>query len=138
MGLIVDLSAQPYLPKGWRGIKEHRNRSEIIWHPSKVRLHLSQRQLPNSARSISGEQLLLELKKLPIYNANLLDFFLQHKNIIPEDWKDKKIFFWGTIYKRPDGYLCVRCLDWRNGNWEWNHFWLGRDWTAAYPAAIAA
>ncbi|MBU3964354.1 hypothetical protein KJ562_01315, partial [Patescibacteria group bacterium] len=68
-------------------------------------------------------------------NANLLDFYLAHINLIPEDWKGKAVFFWATIYRRSDGSLYVRYLFWSGGGWYWLYNWLDDDWGDHNPAA---
>jgi hypothetical protein len=33
-------------------------------------------------------------------NASVLDYLMKNQELIPEEWKDKKVFFWGTLYGR--------------------------------------
>jgi len=46
-------------------------------------------------------------------NANVLDYLLAHPELIPEDWKNKYVFFWGTIYRYSSGGLrSLPLLEW--------------------------
>lgn len=139
---VVDLSADPYSPNGW-AIEEHRKGdTSFEWNPDLITFHLSEKQ--KGGKTIEGNKLRKELKDLPVFNANLLDYLLKNPNLIPEEWKKygegntRYIFFWGTIYRRSDGILCVRCLYWRGGQWGWDYYWLGNDWLGDNPAACLA
>jgi hypothetical protein len=81
---------------------------------------------------------------MPVMNANVLDYLLANPDLIPEEWKkDEKgntryIFFWGTVYRRSNGNLCVRCLYWDDSGWYWSLRWLVIDFFGFYPAAVPA
>ena len=113
---IIDLAAGPFMPEGWKG-EEHQKGGQWEWDSTKVKLHLSDGQ--KDGRYIAGNKLREELKSQPVMNANILDYLLAHPELIPEEWKDKAVFFWGTIYRRADGDLCVRYLCWSGGGWLW-------------------
>lgn len=139
---IIDCDANPLIPyEGWK-VEEHKKGRQFVWDPTKVRLHLS----PNLAegKSIVGNKLRKELDAQPVFNANLLDYLVEHPHLIPEEWKvDEKgrtryIFFWGTIYRNSDGNLCVRCLCWHGGHWQVGNYWLGYVFVVNDPAAVSA
>lgn len=67
-----------------------------------------------------------------------MDFYLANPHLIPEEWKGKAVFFWGTIYRDADGHLCVRYLYWRGGGWDWGYRWLDYVWDGDGPAAVPA
>lgn len=63
--------------------------------------------------------------------VDVLEGFLRHPHIIPEVWKGKLVFFWGTIYSAPSTVpgvegapaipheiLYVRCLIFSGGSWK--------------------
>lgn len=133
---LIDASASPFLPEGWRGVEEHRKMGEITWDPTKVTLHLSANQ--EGGQVIKGHDLRKELSGLPVMNACVLDYLLAHPELIPESWKGKYIYFWGTIYRNSDDDLCVRFLDWNDGRWNWGYYWLDYDWNGNDPAAVSA
>jgi hypothetical protein len=63
---------------------------------------------------------------------------LANPELIPEEWKGKFIFFWGTIYRNSDGSLYVRYLNWNGDQWNWNFNCLDNDWNDNNPAAVSA
>ena len=75
---------------------------------------------------------------MPVLNANVLDYLLAHRELIPEEWKGNAIFFWGPIYRLSGGDLCVRCLYWDDDAWHWGYCWLDDGWGGYYPAAVCA
>ena len=142
---IIDCDAAPFVPDGWKVGPENQLsgavRGQLVWDPAKVQLFLSDRQ---KSGTISGHDLCKELTDKPVLNANVLDYLLAHTELIPEEWKQDEqgrtryIFFWGTIYRGPGGYLCVRCLDWCGGRWQWDWDWFENDWSVQYPSALLA
>ena len=91
-----------------------------------------------SGKSIKGEQLQTELANEPVLNANVLDYLLAHPTLIPDEWKDKYIFFWGTVYRHSLGGLCVRYLCFSDGEWRSHSYRLGSVWYGPDPAAVRA
>lgn len=130
---VIDCDADPYIPDGWK-VEEHIKGGQFTWDSRKVELFLSQKQKKGS---MGGNELRQELKGKPVLNAIVLDYLLAHPELIPEEWKGKYIFFWGTIYRHSDGGLCVRYLSWDDGQWGWGYFWLGSGWDDYDPAALA-
>jgi hypothetical protein len=133
--LICNLDVAPFVPSGWE-VVEHRTGGQLEFDPAKIALFFSENQKGN--KLINGDDLREELKSRLVFNANLIDFLLAHPNLIPEEWKEKVVFFWGTIYRRPDGHLCVRCLGWSGKSWFSGYVWLGNDWDFNRPAAVPA
>lgn len=133
--IVIDLDAGPFVPDGWK-VEEHQKGGQFAFDQSKVTLHLHTGQL-NGGR-IKGTSLQKKLTNLPVMNANMLDWYLAHPQHIPEEWKGKYVFFWGTVYRDRFGNLCVRCLYWLGGQWSWGDDWLGHDWNADRPALVRA
>ncbi|MDO8633009.1 MAG: hypothetical protein Q7K38_00455, partial [Candidatus Wildermuthbacteria bacterium] len=79
-----------------------------------------------------------ELAGKPVMNANVLDYLLKNPHLIPDEWKGKYLFFWGTVYRGSVGCLYVRYLCWRGVRWGWDCRWLGSGWDGRYPAALRA
>ncbi len=91
----------------------------------KVALYLFEKQKDSNPILIrkSSE----EIERESVFPANVLDFLLKKKNqhLIPEEWKGKAVFFWGTIYRTKLGDHCIRFLCWRDGKeWGWRFLWL--------------
>lgn len=131
---LIDCDADPFIPEGWK-VEDCRKGGQLEWDPEKIVLHLDKAQKDGS---IVGNELRKRLKDLPVLNANVLDYLLAHPNLIPENWKNKYIFFWGTIYRSSDDGLCVRCLHWNGYRWRWHSYWLDDGFYDDLPAALLA
>lgn len=132
---IIDLDADPFVPDG-STVEEHVKGGQFEWDPVKVIPYPSPDQ--EAGRVIRGDKLREHLKAKTVLNADLLDYLLKNPTLIPEDWKGKFVFFWGTIYRDPDGRLYVRYLRWGGGQWRWVYRWLGGGWDSDDPAAVRA
>ncbi len=112
MEYIIDCDAKPRCPHGWY-VKEHTKGGQLVWDKEKVKFYLSEDQ--KNGYGIDGYNLHKELKNQLVLNANVLDFLLEHPELIPEEWRGKTVCFWGTIYSQncyhPDGLRSwnVRC-----------------------------
>ena len=142
----VKLDAPPKLPfdgaeieahfgSGWVTV-EKRKDGQLYVGGRKVILHVSECQ--KDGKKIKGYELCEELTGKTVLNANILDALLEFTHLIPEDWKEKTVFFWGTIYRNSDGYLCVRFLFWGGSRWHWCCYCLGGDFDGRDPAALLA
>lgn len=131
---LIDLDAKPSTDCG--SVKEHTKGGQFEFDPTKISLHLDEAQ--QNGGEIVGKKLYKKLNGLPIFNANLLDFYLAHPNLIPENWKGKWVFFWGTIYVYYPGGPYVRCLSWnrRHWRWEWHRLNLRDAFSGSHPAAV--
>jgi hypothetical protein len=131
---LIDCDADPFVPDGW-SVVEHKKSGLVKFDPAKIYPYLSKKQ---KKRPIEGNKLREELKNMRNANANVLDFLLKNPHLIPEEWKGKYVFFWGTIYRSSDGHLCVRYLSWGGVRWDWHYDWLDDDWHDVSPAALLA
>jgi hypothetical protein len=132
---VIDCDANPLVPNGWK-VEEHQKGGQYKWDATKVSLWLADGQ--KDGEWLGGNKLRKELKGKPVYNANVLDYLLANPHLIPEEWKGKYVFFWGTVYRSSSGSLYVRCLFWRDGRWDWHYFWLDYGWSDNRPAAVPA
>lgn len=133
-GDVIDCDADPFVPDGW-SVESHKKHGMMVWNSNAIMLHLEKEQ---NTSSLNGNKLRKRIEKLPALNANVLDYLLKHPDLIPESWKGKYVFFWGTIYRNSGGLLCVRCLRWNGGKWRWRFYWLVFDWRSGHPAALAS
>jgi hypothetical protein len=131
---LINCSTDPFIPNNW-AVEEHQEGGMLEWNPTSITLYLSEAQKQGQ---IVGNELREELKDKTVLNANVLDYLLAHPELIPEEWKGKAIFFWGTVYRDSDGNLCVRYLYWYGDRWRWSSCWLGNDWNARNPAVLLA
>jgi hypothetical protein len=131
---MIDCEAYPFTPDGWK-VEEHKKDKKMVWSQTSVKLHFANSQ--KDGNIIKGDELRKELKDESVLNANVLDYLLKNPQLIPEEWKDKAVFFWGTIYRNSDGDLCVRYLYWGDRSWNWNYGWLVNIWNSNLPALVS-
>ncbi|MEX0930484.1 MAG: hypothetical protein WDZ79_02270 [Candidatus Paceibacterota bacterium] len=136
---VIDCDADPFVPGNWT-VEEHQKGGQFKWdkNAQKDALYLSKGQTTGS-KYIEGNKLRKELADKPVLNANVLDYLLVNPHLIPEEWKGKLVFFWGTVYRNQRGRLCVRYLDWDGDvGWGGRALWLVGEWFGRYPAAVSA
>ncbi len=129
----VDLDTDPFIPNAW-SIEEHKKGGQFKYDPKMVELYLNEGQ--KNGECIEGNKLRKELATKGVFNANLLDFLLKNPQLIPESWKEKVIFFWGTVYCSTGGRLYVRYLFCPGDKWSWGYEWLNDGWNFHNPAAV--
>lgn len=134
---VIDCDANPFIPDGW-GVVEHRKGGQLNWDATEFLFYRSERQTYSDKSLIVGNILREELKDMPVFNANVLDYLLAHPELILEEWKGKKIFFWGTIYMSPDGDLVVRYFEWLGCKYGWSSNWLVNSFNWSDPAIMLA
>lgn len=128
---LVDCDADPFVPEGW-AVEEHRRGGTVDLGAAKPSLFLAGSQKKGR---IGGHDLRKVVADQPVLNANVLDYLLANPELIPNEWKGKAVFFWGTIYRNRGGLLYVRYLCWNGGRWDWFDRWLVDDWDSDDPAA---
>lgn len=138
---LVDCSLVPSIKHGFAILpngEQLPNRVQGFYRldVSKIKLHSSKKQ-----KGIDGNEIKKELENAFVLPANVIDFLLkeENQNLIPEEWKGKAVFFWGTIYKCTDGddSLYVRLIHWSLGKWDSEYEWIGNRWSEKALAAIA-
>lgn len=133
---LIDTYAVPFIPKSWL-IEKHSGHRLWKWNPNSIQLFLSKEQKINYEVGFSLQQTIENQKGKIILNANVLDYLLANPELIPESWKGKSIFFWGTIYRRFSRFY-VRCLRWGDDGWLWGYRRLGLRFYANCQAALAS
>ena len=137
---FIDCDATPTIPSDLY-IEEKdqltgRVLGQLAFDPANVTLYLSQEQQGRSV--IKGHKFWKELANKAVLPANVLDYLLENPNLIPDSWKGKVVFFFGTVYRNSIGSLFVRCLFWVGERWYSRYRWLGYDWYDFDPAALRA
>ena len=127
-------TSKPFIPDRY-SLEENIDLGIIDWNPKKVSLYLSEKQ---KTGYISGEELREELKDKKPLNSAVLKFLLDNPKEIPEEWKGKYVYFFGTILRGPGGLRRVLFLYWYGDGWRWCYDWLGDDWRANHPSAVLA
>lgn len=137
---ILNFDAAPFIPEGLDIYESDQIKSRVMgmWDGliSQIGLHLDVGQ--QGGEVIRGHDLKARLEGQPVLPAHVLDYLLKHPELIPESWKGKGIFFWGTIYRHAAGNLYVRYLFWKEDRWDWVCYWLLRDWRGRDPCAVSA
>lgn len=136
----VDFDVEPSVPAGWRVLPDNKQlknriRGKLEFDLAKVKLHLDSSQekgLPE------GNELRKKLEGVPVYGAQLGDFYMTFPYLIPDEWKGKAVLFWGTIYLDHGDRPCVRFLAWFGGRWHWRHRCLCDDFGNSSPAVISS
>lgn len=139
---LIDLDADPVIPPGWYGFTSHIKRGMLEWNPKLFSMYFSLFQ--QNGKHIWGPYLQGEIVTRHDYlllNANVLDYWLSHQDIIPEECKNPQISlcFWGTIYSikksRPQRY--VRQLFLRdNGSFDWTYRAVDTMFDCKFPVAV--
>ena len=126
---VIDCDSYPSNPGGCScRIIEHRKGGQLEFNPADISLHVSKNQT-NNFPGIAGNLLWRELDRdgLHVLNANVLDYLLAHPELIPMEWKDKVVLFWGTTF-RDNGHAYVAGIRWHNGGVWCDPGWCR--WTA--------
>jgi len=131
---IIDCDVDPFTPKCW-GISEHRHGGKLIFNPVHTTLYLVEGQGRNN---IAGRDMRKLLRKKPVLNANVLDYLIKKENwhLIPEEWKEGYIFFWGTVYHDRGVKLYVRYLCWVGKGWDQGFDSVSERFDRNRPAAL--
>ncbi|MEK7602339.1 MAG: hypothetical protein AAB472_02545 [Patescibacteria group bacterium] len=132
---VIDCDADPFVPDGW-SVEEHQKSGSFEWDASKVELWLANGQ--KNGKILEGNKLRKEMAKKVPFNACVLDYLLANPHLIPQEWKGKYVFFWGTVYRDSRGNLFVRYLYWSGDGWLWGDRWLDDGWRGSYLAALRA
>ncbi|MEI7742005.1 MAG: hypothetical protein WCJ29_05920 [bacterium] len=133
----INLEAPPFVPRGWT-VEEHRGTGELLVRDiPKIRLFTAETQ---KGPGIGGAVLRKELAEKPVLNANVLDFLLKNPDLIPNEWQNSQVYFWGTVYRGKDGFVRIRMLHWDGRGWQegfgmFGVFWFWNDQAALAPAA---
>ena len=140
----IDTTKQPQIPYDNWTIESH-NTSLGNIDLTKVKFELYLDNAQKDGKYIEGNKLREKLKDKPVLNAVVLDYLLEHQELIPESWKKKTkegyiqyIYFWGTIYRDSLDNLYVRYICFIDGAWIRFYGWLGGGWDGYNPAAVAS
>ncbi len=134
---IFNLAVAPFCPLLWIVEPDGHQVGDpkFEWDSTKVALYLDEGQ---KTGIVNGTELREKLKGQRVFNANLLDHLLSRPELIPDDWKGKAVFFWGTIYRGPSGNLLVRYLYWDSKQWRWHYRLLVSEFMAGGPALVSS
>ena len=139
---IIDSRVKPRIPIPEWIIFDHKG-EEINWNPKKISLLLLNKQKEDGVfirPEILIEKFHEEEKNFVPLNASVLDYLLEHQNLIPKSWKKKSVMFWGTIYLAPNKQKMIRFMQFVKSlnqftdGWSWLESGFSRD----EPAVVIA
>ncbi len=142
---VIDCDAFPFVPDGY-AVESHFKGGAYTWvkEAQAEALYLSDQQEgrigTDSNSSIPGHYLYGELvsRNIPVLNANVLMFLLKYPQIIPEEWRNRRVHFWGTVYRNKNNHRYVLCLYCTNNVWQWGYTCTMVSVFRNDPAAIRA
>lgn len=127
---IIDLDADPYLSDGdndetgWE-VEIHTQGGQFEWDLSRIKLFTSLGSVPGKSKYVNSYNLYKKVKEKPVFNLNMLDYLLECQKLIPDAWKGKAIFFWGTILRGKGDIHAVYYMTWTGERWEPTKLRLG-------------
>jgi hypothetical protein len=89
-----------------------------------------------SGAMISGWRVFERFKGSGLLNAVVLDYLLEHQDLIPASWKEKKVLFLGTVLRNRDNESVVPYLWCQGGEWKLAYESLDEEWGADYVLAM--
>ena len=107
---------------------------ELYVNGRKVVPYLHEKQMGGG--SIVGTDLERELKGKPVLGSALLRHLIENPKLVPDSWKGKYLFFWGTKLRPSTGRRCVLCIYWYDEQWQWDYCWLDDGWGGYNPALV--
>ncbi len=134
---FIDTDAAPFERPGFK-VEKHIGRGLWQYKLASIELFRSEKQKRNYQEGNKLKEVIEALKSRKALNANVLDYLLAHPELIPESWKGKAVFFWGTIYRYSNGNLCVRYLYWSDSRWYHDYRWLDGRFGSKHSAALTS
>jgi hypothetical protein len=130
---LIELDAAT-IPHPGLTVIEHRGSGTFPLNAGGIALWSAREQTTDAY--LSGYDLRRRLRTKPVLNANALDSVLKHPRLIPSEWKNKQIYFWGTIYRDLDDEQCVRYLYAPYETWTWGCSSLAERFYDTHLAAL--
>lgn len=122
---VIDCDQKPSCGHNWVVLK-HEKGGSWEWNPN-IKLFVSERQKTKDGIYLGDlSEELKELKDYKVINANVLNFLLKRKYLIPETCKGPTILFWGTFFGFGDDLQCVRGMHWGGSDWIEDYLFLCR------------
>lgn len=118
---VIDTDQDPLLPYSFLTLEKHDRRGKISIDPTKITL---------AGENDKGtvEDVLKKYEKRNPANGNILDYLLQHPELVPEEWNNYYLFFPGTLYRGREGYWRVPYARWASSAWLRCAYWLRNTW----------
>ncbi len=105
------------VPGNWK-VVTHQKNGKLEWRPGIITVSLEDGQRRNTNFPY-GEQVYESYAGEKLPNSNMLEFYLKHPYLIPDEWKGEIVHFFGTIFTDDRGNLHVRRLEWNGSKHKW-------------------
>jgi hypothetical protein len=104
--MLIDCDTNPLWPEHEHAsdITTHKRDGQRMWMPEKVTLW--------TTSFMQGDEVRRAMEEKAVLNACVLNCLLVNQHLIPEGWRNKHIFFYGTMYLHADFGRVVRGLSW--------------------------
>lgn len=107
-----------------------------VFNPDQVSLYFDESQ--QDGQSMSGDDLLIALRGLPVMGVAERDAYLANPDTIPAYWEGLQVFFWRLILVSRGGTLRIPFLYKQGDVWKGGTRWIESTWRDIGPAAIHA
>jgi len=104
----------------------------------RLQLHVFDFQVMESGE-VRGYEVLSDLRiaEALVLGPNLGQLLYENQHLIPEEFRNRKLFFWGKIYRDPEDDRYVRCLYWNGSAWQWSDCYVdGPGWGGGHCAVV--
>jgi hypothetical protein len=112
-GHVIDSDTDPFVPEGLT-LKSHKKGGQIHWEQANYKSWFHPKQ-EGGFCTVSARELFKWMEDKPGYNVNVLDYWLAHPEIIPEECKDKWTYFPNTVYSDSQDKPIIRCFYYSDG-----------------------
>lgn len=139
---VIDFDSEAVCPEGLKVASadwQIESRVRGLRKPEKIQVYLLGIDLKPAHPLNKGYLILkeLHLRGEDVLGAQLLDFYLKHPNLVPEEVKTGDwVGFWGTIYEGESNNMYVRCFQWDGTRFFQGRFRLGDLWTKSFKVAV--
>lgn len=110
----IDCSAKPAVPATSWTIESNQQDGTYAFNPAEAGKKIV--SFESKTTPIKGEDIIKKLNGTGL-NACVFDYLMDHKELIPKEWKNKYIVFPGTIFTDANGNRFARSIYWDKG-WE--------------------
>ncbi|MEI7512405.1 MAG: hypothetical protein WCK01_03025 [Candidatus Uhrbacteria bacterium] len=139
---VIDCDSPPFVPSKFasRMAKDevgNRLIGKVEWSRDMARLHQHPRlKNPTMFYMVRVVDLMKDLKDRTVLPANVLDFLMDHQELIPVDWQDMYVLFLGTVYRQNGTSPFVRGLHYEDDKWNHSQSSLEDPCHNGYRAAV--
>ncbi len=140
---VIDFDSKAVCPEGLKVASadwQIESRVRGFHKPEDIQISLGISILPTGTLTLNrGYEVCKQLRALraQVLGPQLLDFYLKHPNLVPEEVKTGDwVCFWGTVYEGESRNVYVRCLRWDGTSLVQGRFRLGDLWTKCFKVAV--